>query len=44
MLELGGWGPLLALWIGGALHIGWLIRREDIDARRRKEGPQRRAA
>ena len=28
MLELNGWGPLLALWIGGAVHLTWIVRRE----------------
>jgi hypothetical protein len=44
MLELNGWGPLVALWIGGMLHLGWLIRRENGEARRRDEMSRRRAA
>ena len=28
MLELSGWGPLIALWIGGAVHLTWIMRRE----------------
>ena len=44
MLELQGWGPLIALWIGGVLHLGWLIRRENRMARRRDETPRRQAA
>jgi len=29
MPELSGWGPLVALWIGGAIHLMWIIRRDN---------------
>jgi hypothetical protein len=29
MPELSGWGPLIALWIGGAIHLMWIIRRDN---------------
>jgi hypothetical protein len=44
MLELHGWAPLLAMWIGGVLHLGWLVKRENVNSRRRDETSQRRAA
>lgn len=44
MLELNGWGPLVVLWIGGILHLGWLVRQENREARRRDEMSRRQAA
>jgi hypothetical protein len=29
MPEMSGWGPLVALWIGGAIHLMWIIRRDN---------------
>ncbi|MGH9258049.1 MAG: hypothetical protein ACRD3C_26100 [Vicinamibacterales bacterium] len=28
MLELGGWGPLIMLWVTGGIHLAWIVRRE----------------
>jgi hypothetical protein len=44
MLELHGWAPLLAMWIGGALHLGWLVKHDNVNSRRRDETSQRPAA
>ena len=29
MPELNGWGPLLALWIGGGIHLMWIVWRDN---------------
>ena len=42
MPELNGWGPLIALWIGGAIHLMWIIRRDN--ERTPRETLRRKAA
>jgi hypothetical protein len=27
-MELSAWGPLIAMWIGGAIHLGWIVHRD----------------
>ena len=29
MPELNGWGPLIALWIGGGIHLMWIVWRDN---------------
>jgi hypothetical protein len=42
MLELSGWGPLIALWTVGAVHLTWIVRRESGSTR--METPHKKAA
>jgi len=42
MPEFNGWGPLIALWIGGAIHLMWIIRRDN--ERTPRETLRRKAA
>jgi hypothetical protein len=42
MPELSGFGPLIALWIGGAVHLMWIVRRDR--NRWRREIPRQKAA
>ena len=41
-MDLNAWGPLMAMWIGGAIHLAWIIRRDKM--RTRHDGRRRKAA